>query len=496
MKKRDYRILGLTLSVMLCLTACGSKTETVTDYGGISAGGTEVNGSSEDTGQNKGGSGTGSERREGTDEPSSIGTGEEGGGTETGTSTTFGKLPPEEGVDGAPIYEDTFTLGTHPVDVRIMYTRHDTDRLHVYRVSRIKEDMVREEEVVKNLFGDTAVPVKGTIGGTEEEEDDCVVQCRRFSNGDQSDVKGGLVTKQKIGPVPAWGDEEDRFWHTYDGEMDGIPYRLFIAYRKAEMVKYISFWPKNPGDLTGDPEMTSLMSYAGNIYFDEGYDESYKQMLRQPNQSVKSDEEICSMAEKFTEEKLHARMPREDLFISTTQFYDMEGESDEEQKVQLLFSTPLYGENMITPPRGVVDGYEVQCNWTHSSSLAIFSSDDTGNNTGHLYVTDRGVVGGNLVISYELQEELSENVEILPFDKVIAALKVQVQENFDESKINGTRLGFDSAVLSFQPVESPDKPGEATFVPTWGFFAGSNGGVGVVYLNAMDGSLIHIEYVR
>ena len=513
MRKRYNRITGLALGAMLCLTACGSQPEKVTDYGGSSAGKTEVAsavpGGEDNTGSK---SEAASEGNGGAGTESDTGSGSESGNTESGAAP--GKLPPQQRQEDGPYYEDHFTLGSKPADISIDYIWYDTEQLRSYRVSRITEDRVHETEMVKNLFGDTAKELKGTVSDENGDSPDVVAECRSFYND--------WNTKQEVmfetGPVQAWGDETDRFWHTYEGKMDGVDYQLFIGYRKNEKMKYICLWPRNSADLAGDPEMTSLMSFSENIYFDDGEHEDLNQILQQPNRSVKSEEELCGLADQFTKEKLCARLPREDLAVSKTNYYSEDGNEVTEQKVQLLFSTPLYEDDMATLPgvtadgsaihfvqskrssiplRGFVDGYQIDCNWTHSGNAGFQDEvDGAGNNTGVLYVTDHGVIGADLIISYEILDELSGDAEILPFEKLMTCLREELLEHFDSSRINGTSLKIGDASLAFLPVESPDNPDEAIFVPAWRFWCESNGGVAVISLNAMDGSLIDIRYVR
>lgn len=457
---------------MLCLTACGNKTENVTDYGGAVS----------DTSQ-----GTGTE--------SNSSTGENGG--KSGTRLT-GKLPPKQS-GGDPIYEDSFSVGSKPVEVSITDIDYDTEQLRTYRVSKITEDKIHEKEIVRNLFGDGAKELHDKISPEAGDAERVCAACRKYDCEIQGieldevlEEVNRLKGKWDTGPVPAWVEGDDLFWHTYEGLYEGIAYQLTIAYRRNEKVKYITFYPKNPGDVVGDPELTQLISFSGAIYFDDATMENMRKLWDQPNQSEKGEGELCRMAEEFSKEKLCGRLPVDDLSMGTANYAAENG--TEERPQQLLFSTDLFGKES---PRGIVDGYVLECSWTHTGNAGFGDqTTDAGNNSGQLFVTDHGVIGASLTYSYELQEELSEQVEILPFENVMTALREQLPEHFDPAKINGSSLKIGSATLAFYPVESPEKPGEATFVPVWRFWAGSNGGVGVITLNAMDGSLVRIEYVN
>ena len=100
--KRKLVTIGLGLA--LCLSACGSQPETVTDYGGTSTQKTVVERSSDIAGEGE----TGADTQEGTEDTE--------GTTSAGTSQ--GKLPalPPVQLDGEPIWESTFALDKKPVN--------------------------------------------------------------------------------------------------------------------------------------------------------------------------------------------------------------------------------------------------------------------------------------------------------------------------------------------------------------------------------------------
>ena len=468
MRKKMNMIISTVLCAMLCFTACGNQPEAVTDYGGTAGQGSSEASSSKEAGS----SGT--------------------------TKVRAGKLPPKQDY-GDPIYEDSFTIDSKPVNVSIKDVSYDTEQLRSYRVTKIAEDMIREKEIVKNLFGDSAKELRGEVSVETGDAVWVVSACRKYDNemqgivSDEDEEVYELIGRAESGPAPAWGDEGTLFWHTYEGLYEGTSYQLTIAYRKDEKIKYITFYPKNPGDVVDDPELTQLMSFSGAIYADAVTVEEMKKIWDQPNQSEKSEGELCRMVEEFSAEKLCGRLPVDDLYLGTVNYAVEDGVM--EQPRQLLFSTDIFGQERTNQARGRVDGYEIDCNWMHTGSRSFKDGNkDGGNNRGRMYVTDQGVIGVSLVYSYELQEVLSEQVEILPFEKVMTALREQLPERIDPAKINGSHLSIESATLVFYPVESQEKPGEATFVPAWMFGMESNGSIGVVFLNAMDGSFIQIAY--
>ena len=70
-----------------------------------------------------------------------------------------------------------------------------------------------------------------------------------------------------------------------------------------------------------------------------------------------------------------------------------------------------------------------------------------------------------------------------------------VKNEFDASKIKGQTLSFDTAELVLFPMQSEENSHEYTLIPAWVFVGESNGEVGEVILNAIDGSKILIFYM-
>lgn len=60
--------------------------------------------------------------------------------------------------------------------------------------------------------------------------------------------------------------------------------------------------------------------------------------------------------------------------------------------------------------------------------------------------------------------------------------------------MNGSKLIFDTAELIYYPTSPVDTPEESSLVPVWRFQARSNGPIGQVYINAIDGSWIEALY--
>ena len=169
-------------------------------------------------------------------------------------------------------------------------------------------------------------------------------------------------------------------------------------------------------------------------------------------------------------------------------------ESGDPYKKELLF----YSDDAVksgTMEGAVLDGYEVQYNMCH----AVTGEEDYSwmiGNSGFLWVTDKGVIGGSVNINYEVVEKLADQVQVLKFENLMECFEEVVKTDFDVSKVNGQKLTFSSATLMYYPVWSEEDAHEFTLVPCWCFEGYSNGRVATVLINAVDGSKIVILYTN
>ena len=74
-------------------------------------------------------------------------------------------------------------------------------------------------------------------------------------------------------------------------------------------------------------------------------------------------------------------------------------------------------------------------------------------------------------------------------------LPKEITEKFEKSHINGQKLKINMATLIYYPVPNDEDPTECTLVPAWDFKVSSNGVIGEIILNALDGSHLSILYL-
>jgi len=458
--KRVKGLAAVTILALLC-SACGKQeAEKITGYG--EAGTTAVEAAASE----------GNDPEQGTPEPDV---------TESGPT---GDLPPMQ-FSGDPIWEGNTSLDGIPVEISINQLVRDTDILHVFRLTTITEDRVREKETVKNIFGDTAKEVKRTLS---------------LSGGDALRLiwdAGGYISQNageysfdysEKSTAESWVDNSEYYWHTYEGMYLDTEYQLGIGYNKESCEKMLSLYPKNPGDAIGVPSCDRAdivwfsadgpnSTYWNGVYLKEA-------MKDRPNRTRSTEEELCRKVMEFSKEMLYVDVSREDL-------RSMTGSEVGSPQTNELFFYASKDEDNKEFPGAVLDGYVVSWDMFHSGEyMGVYG------NSGNFGVTDKGVVAGTMVASYEVTEELTDNAEVLKFDAVMESLSKYITENFDKSRVNGQKLQIHMATLIYYPVTKNEDPTESTLVPAWDFKVTSNGVIAEIIMNALDGSYLSTLYLN
>lgn len=89
----------------------------------------------------------------------------------------------------------------------------------------------------------------------------------------------------------------------------------------------------------------------------------------------------------------------------------------------------------------------------------------------------------------------NEAEKITGYGETTASSATAASEEFNKNKVNGQKIKIDTASLMYYPVHSEENPTESTLVPAWSFNVVSNGVIGEIIMNALDGSLLSIIYL-
>ena len=376
---------------------------------------------------------------------------------------------------------------------------YDTDTLPSYRLHEITEDKIYEKEVVKNILGDSAVEVHREIGIEHGDSQSAVSAAQSIYN---AYVRGDSDSrKRQQENFPAWAEDEQYTLHTYEGTYNGLATQLVIAYRKDLKSKAITFGPKNWADVVDAPGYTeNQIAENGELSLpvkDEEKDKekTFKfQSLEEyfpglTNRTEGNLETMRSDAKAFAEDKLLLKLPASP-FSDERVFGNKPG--------QIIFFPK--GELDKDDPKDVIlDGYDIRlaiglANQGYYTELG--ATEYIRENFGSVSITKKGIVSADFHIAYDYEERLSDQVAILPFDKAMDALQEGVASELDLSKVPNSEITLREPNLVYYKVPSPDVAGEYTCIPAWvlSVFSGQYYFVGQVLQNAMDGSIIRIEY--
>lgn len=145
------------------------------------------------------------------------------------------------------------------------------------------------------------------------------------------------------------------------------------------------------------------------------------------------------------------------------------------------------------------DGYAVFLANDIFSEHGVYVGDGKySQNRGIIKYTSNGFYGADLTLAENITD-VTENVELLDFDKIIESVKSELPTKFDKNKmiINSKGVYITGMELSYTPYSDDENSSEYTYIPTWSFtqFPDGNGTGGAEFsINAIDGSLMDIYY--
>ena len=463
MKKFNRRVLVAAMSFAFLLSGCGeSKVEEISDYGTTATASRETTGNTTETGL----------------------------ATEAVTGEMTSVIP-EEQIGGESLWQSNFTLGGKPVEVNITNLRKGPNMLRAQKLKDFSDpDAVKasEEAIVKNLFGSTAKEVKREISAANGDSSEVCNYCRSIlisypenSSGWNKSEWGDDVT------IPGWVDDDSFYYHVYEGTYMNAECQFLFGYSTYGCFENLVLFPKNPGDIVGAPECNQAFQIDVRLDGIPYYLNGKNLDTELPNRTESGMEALKEKTQEFLEKMLSIGVNPEDISYAR--------DSGQGYKVQyeMVYYPEKEGEKDLSKDlTGYVrDGYLMDyslCGQSYSFSV-------NGDNRGYFAVTDNGVIGFMLDICFEPGEELAEQVQILKFEDLMSVFESTVKNEFDASKIKGQTLSFDTAELVLFPMQSEENTHEYTLIPAWVFIGESNGEVGEVILNAIDGSKILIFYM-
>ena len=465
----NKRVCIVALIMLIVLSGCGEKrAEEVTDYGQTSSSGQK---SSDDT-----------------EEASSS--------EENSESKEQIVYLPEAQEYGTPVWEDSFAVGDVPITISINTIERNTDLLRSYRSVLVTEDMVREEEVIRLLFGDTAEKLTGKVGDYAlEDRTNVHLRIAALYVLYHPEVVERTQTAISIeeNDFPLWLDEENGWYHLWQGKYQGSVYQLLIGYDRENGRKDIELCPLNPGEAIGKPEYARVQEFSGYSSWSLGGSDFRDIMKNRENETKSGLTALRNKAGSFAEKYLCTKLWEEDI---------EKGKDDEVR--QMVFVRDRKDPDWEKPENMRLDGYELIYRAAHTDygsdpqyEWYLNDVESTGNigNIGSFQVTDAGVLSCSLAIWDEPVEELAEATEVLSFDTLMKSFREQLIDRLDVKELSGYELSCTSAGLIFYPVSSNEK--ERTYIPAWRCAISGRNEWGrqamiTAVINAIDGEMISL----
>ncbi|MBR1598523.1 MAG: hypothetical protein IJ661_06435 [Lachnospiraceae bacterium] len=472
-------ISAFILVLCMCLTGCGSGNDIVKDYGARSETEDEQNGESSEKISAKG-------------------------------------KTVREMVGGDMVKcEDRFEVNGISVEFDAKGLVPDVQSLNAYTATGIGDMRDKEEEIVHNLFGDTAEVVEnaGEIGsyngftfggslGLDGCYDEIVFSCdTTINNSFDEDESLDMIADRVNGH--RWIDKEDYFLHMYKGIYDGNECGLIYAFSYKTMRSYIALKVLDFTDYFPDRNVT--WCYSRNTLVNEGdkmigYDGIYQNIINKTNAMSGHEEEALKSARSFVSDEFAVGIA-EDMAAFSFESDDADAREqllflNEEEKQQI---DSQEGENI-----GLCDGYRIYIDSCFSGLHLPYVDDADRNmtavsNYGTVYVTSRGIAAAYIEAQVNITD-VTENILLLDSGRILESFKDIIINDLDMEQLKGLRrLYFNRMTMCYYPVQNPDDENEYTYIPVWEFMTNgsalnSGGKSVVVYVNAIDGSLIDAVY--
>ncbi|MCR5104181.1 MAG: hypothetical protein K6B68_06965 [Eubacterium sp.] len=400
-------------------------------------------------------------------------------------------------------FTKSFTLDGKSASIDVAYHVNEADSLSIYNVTTISEQDVKEADIVKNLLGDSAVALNSESRqylNTSFGDSPYIIYCCQYV----SYHNGGNFN---LTSHRTWVDEAMYYIHTYEGTKNNITYQLMVSYSQKYKEMAVAFYPKNVGEIVGDETLIECgTSSPDGIYYT--YQGSLKQfkldeiMADRPNACTLSDEELINYAKDTLKNDIYVDFPEEAISLYANVREILIPEDVKPTKGELVFVNDDIekSENLSGAIR---DGYEATvmyslCNQKVMADTEIIDDRADEIQYGQIDINNSGVLGFIVTSKYIFGDTVTDNANILSFDKAMEAFVNGAMENLkatDIKKADDTIL-FDSANLVYFPVAVEGSTSQYNLVPAWSLEAenAKKQTIVRVLINATDGSYITSIY--
>ncbi|MBO4864878.1 MAG: hypothetical protein J5517_10980 [Eubacterium sp.] len=519
-KSRKVLAVILAVGLVISMTSCGQKeAESIDEYGGK-----EVS-------------------------PTAASDTDDNGFDVSDAVTSNGKTLRE--FFGQFIYwDDLFTYQNKEIKVHIASEIPDEDGLGVYSINNTVDDS-QEAALLDRLFDDEPEKIE-ELGYTNETDYIMHLYRLRRLTGELSGnfSYSYKVIDSSFEDKFQWTDNANYSIHMYKGKYQGIDYGLILAYDYFAGVRYITFLPVSIKDYYPEFNFKTLMiegteDVMGNT-FDiknkcplspdgvkdqalefmeselgitgytckvsnnhEGYVTNMSEMTPSlyygiPNTDCismlrfsDSDYISTDKAAQDSSSLRHNFILAEQEDIAAEYAADHQG-TDEIQAVWLAAESDRVNEDVELYTDGYavylenpfqID-YDVDDLFINIEGGQILMSQTVGcDNLGCIMVTSKGLFGADIRLGADVYD-VTDNVELLSFEKMKEALKNALENEVDLRKIAADKIDIPQVLLNYAMVVDEDDSSLISMVPVWEFRLVYGERVDNIQINAMDGSVV------
>ena len=402
--------------------------------------------------------------------------------------------------------DQSFTIGTKSARLDVRYTVRETDELYSYNVKRIQKDDIREDDIVQNLFGDTGKKVSDTRDKMNMEQGDSylLVYANMYAVY-QNDPDVDMSELE----CDSWVDKDNYYLHNYEGTYNGIDYELLIGYSNEYREMYLSFYPKDLCDISGDADKNYFeVTNPDGMYYNyiNSAPKNYnipEVMADRPNKCTLSDDDLMTKVNEMLSKKIFVSYPETSISFYANMSGGVVDESQELTKCECLFfnmDNPVLDD---TFSGGLRDGYgcSLMYKFCNQNILAKGEMADGlyfyNDKKQTMFVNNDGVFAFDMVVNYSFGEIANENLQLLSFDEAMNAFVKEAQDAIpaESTKAMTGDLTFRNIDLYYYAVPTGEGADECEFVPVWVVQADSDRGpIARIIINAVDGSLVEAYY--
>ena len=470
--RKNGKLIALLLAGLLSLSACGKTNTEVTDYG--------VSQNSESN--------------------SDSGSDSEASDSTSGIKDSSGKTLSEMLGGTELTFQKDFSVNGTPAEINVAYNVQDTDYLSVFNVEPLLQESIKEDEIVKSLFGDSGTAINSKDReylNAEKNDSRAIVYCCQAVS-----YRNGASYNASSQTHKAWVDEPTYYIHTYEGKFNNTDYQLMISYSQTYNEAIFGFYPVEMSGITGSEDLDTFTSSTpdGNLYIyasglqtfniDECFADS-------PNLCTLSDEDLNKAVTDTLDNTLQISYPAEAISFYANMYDIVIPEGTELRKNEIVFlnSDKARGGDLSGAVR---NGYEGSIMYDLCGQKVMLDTKQIDDEEAYdvlgssISLNDSGILGFNLLARYNFKGKAADSAYILSFSDAMEKFVEGASANLtsDNLKLADSNIKFDQIELVYFPVELED--GSMQLTPAWSIEAenAKRQTVVRVLINATDGSYI------